>query len=445
MKFNNHFSTYKILNINTFFMKRMTLFLAFLIISSFSYSQDLEYAKSVVKKLASPEFQGRGYTANGNFLAAEFISGEYKRFGLVPCGKSYYQKFNISINTLPNEISLKINDEALKPAIDYLVHSSSPGIKGKFNIVKVRKNEIDSEEKLTALINKAGDNFILIDETEKASEDIELNKKIKNYVSYLKTNTQIPCKGIIVYTKEKLTYENSTSQNVRPIVIINKVIDLDSFNSLELTIDSKFIKRYKTQNVAGCIKGSVNPDSMIVVTAHYDHIGQMGKATYFPGANDNASGVAMNLSLADYYSKNKPKYTMVFIALSGEEAGILGAKAFAANPLIKLNRIKFLVNFDMAGTGEEGIKVVNGSVFQDKFDLLSKINAENKLVPKVDIRGESCNSDHCPFYQKGVPCFFIYTQGGIKAYHDIYDRYETLPFTAFVGYRKLMIKFFDSI
>ena len=445
MKLINRFITYNILNFNTISMKRITLFLAIITISSFAYSQDLEYAKSVVKKLASPELQGRGYTANGNFLAAEFISGEFKRFGLVPYGKSYYQKFNISINTFPDKLSLKINGETLKPGIDYLIHASSPGIKGKFNIIKVRKNEIDSDDKLAALIKKAGDKFILIDETEKASGDIELNKKIKYNVSYLKTNAQIPCKGIIIYTNEKLTFEASTSQNVRPIVIINKAMDLNSFNSLELTIDSKFIKRYETQNVVGCIKGSVNPDSMIVITSHYDHIGQMGKATFFPGANDNASGVAMNLSLAAYYSKNKPKYTMVFIALSGEEAGILGAKAFAANPLITLNKIKFLVNFDMAGTGEEGIKVVNGSVYQDNFDLLSKINTEYKLVPKVDIRGESCNSDHCPFYQKGVPCFFIYTQGGIKAYHDIYDIYETLPFTAFVGYRKLMIKFFDTI
>jgi Zn-dependent M28 family amino/carboxypeptidase len=136
---------------------------------------------------------------------------------------------------------------------------------------------------------------------------------------------------------------------------------------------------------------------------------------------------------------------MVFIALSGEELGILGAKAFTDHPLIDLDKIKFLVNFDLAGTGEEGIRVVNGSIFKEKFDLILKINQQHGLLPKVDIRGAACNSDHCFFYQKGVPCFYIYTQGGIRAYHDFYDKYETLPFTGFVGYCKLMILFFDSI
>jgi hypothetical protein len=99
----------------------------------------------------------------------------------------------------------------------------------------------------------------------------------------------------------------------------------------------------------------------------------------------------------------------------------------------------------LAGTGDEGIKIVNGSVFNDKFDLITSINAQQQLLPKIAIRGEACNSDHCYFYQKGVPCFYIYTLGGIQAYHDIYDKYETLPLTEFVDYCSLMIMFFDSI
>jgi len=426
-------------------MKTIYIFLTFLILSTISYSQDIEYGRSIVKKLASPELQGRGYTDNGNILAAEFISSEYKRIGIVPFRESYYQKFDISINTFPDKISLKINGDTLKPGIDYLIESSSPSIKGKFNIVKSNRKGIDTEEKLIGLINKAGDNFILIDNIEKFTEDKELNKKIDDYISFLKYSPQISCKGIIVYTKEKLTWENSTFQNARPIVVINKDIDLNSFNTFELIIESKFIKKFETQNIVGYIKGNLKPDSFIVITAHYDHLGRMGKDTYFPGANDNASGVAMILNLAAYYAKNIPKYSIVFISLSAEEVGILGAKEFTDNPLINLKSIKFLINFDLAGTGDEGIRVVNGSVYKDKFDLLTKINMENNLLPKIDIRGEACNSDHCLFYQKGVPCFYIYTQGGIEAYHDIYDKFETLPLTEFVDYCTLIIKFFDRI
>lgn len=426
-------------------MRRVSILLILLILSLITYSQDLEYAKSVVKKLAAPELQGRGYTQKGNLLAAEFISGEYKSIGLLPLGKSYYQKFDIPVNTFPNKMLLKIDGETLKPAVDYLVESSSPGIKGKYNILKSSRKGIDTKEKLTDLIKKAGDCFILIDNTEKVADDKELNKRIDENISYLKHSPQISVKGVIIFTKEKLVWENSTFQNIRPVVVINKDISLSCVNSVEVNIESKFIKNYETQNIVGYLKGSFNPDSFIVVTAHYDHLGRMGKATYFPGANDNASGVAMILSLANYYAKNKPKYSVVFIALSAEEVGILGAKEFTEHPLMKLNSIKFLINFDMAGTGEEGVRVVNGSVYKEKFDLLTKINSENKYLPKIDIRGAACNSDHCFFYQKGVPCFYIYTQGGIKAYHDIYDKYETLPFTEFVDYCALMIQFFDKI
>ncbi|MBN1180867.1 MAG: M28 family peptidase [Bacteroidales bacterium] len=425
-------------------MKQLTIFFIFLIASAISYAQDIEYAKSVVQRLASSELHGRGYTEKGNWLAAEFISGEYKRMGLVALDKSYYQQFNISINTFPNALSLKINNEILKPGIDYLIESSSPGIKGKFNVVKCNRKELDTEEKLIGLINKAGTDFILIDNTEQSTDDQEANKKIDDYINFLKYSPQVSSKGIVIYTKEKITWGNATYEGARPVVIINKEMDLKSVQSLEIIIENKFIKNYETQNVVGCIKGSLYPDSFLVVTAHYDHLGQMGKETFFPGANDNASGVAMLLSLADHYSKNQPEYSMLFIALSAEEVGLLGAKAFTEDPLIELSRIKFLVNFDLAGTGEEGVRVVNGSVYKDKFELLTQLNTAHQLLPKIDIRGAACISDHCMFYQKGVPCFYIYTQGGIKAYHDVFDRYETLPLTEFVDYCNLMIRFFDS-
>jgi hypothetical protein len=424
-------------------MKKSLLILGLLFPITLSYSQSLDYAKSIVAKLASPELQGRGYTDNGNLLAAEYISGEYKRIGLLPIEKSYYQKFNIPINTFPGKIMVKLNGEVCKPGADYLIESSSPAIKGTYPVTHATRKDINSEQKLVNLIQKAGNNFILIDNTDK-SDDKDLNKKTDDYIGYLKYSPQIPCKGIIIYTKDKLDWENSTSLNTRPIITINKDIDVNSINAIELNLENKFIKKYETQNIIGYIKGSEKPDSFLVVMAHYDHLGKMGSETYFPGANDNASGVAMLLNLANYYTQNKPKYSMVFIALSAEEVGIIGAKICTENPPIKLNRIKFLVNFDLAGTGEEGIRVVNGSIFKDKFDILTKINSETHLLPKVDIRGAACNSDHCLFYQKGVPCFYIYTQGGIKAYHDIYDKAETLPLTEFVDYCTLMIKFFDT-
>jgi aminopeptidase YwaD len=427
-------------------MKKTILVSILIVVHFLTFSQDIDYTKQIIQKLSSPEFKGRGYIENGDRISADYIANEFKISGLSYVNKkSYFQEFSLSANTFPGQVLVKINGIELKPAYDYLIESSSPSIKGKFNIITTSRSQIDSQEKLISVINKAVNSFVLIDSRDRSNEKPELSKKIDEYIEALKYNPQIPVKGIIIFTNDKLTWESSQEQSVRPVVIINKELDLTNTNSIEIAVDAKFIQNYKTQNVIGTIKGTSNTDSTIVVLAHYDHLGKFGKDIYFPGANDNASGVAMILNLAKHYSSNKPKYTMIFIALSGEELGLLGAKAFVDNPLTDLSKIKFLVNFDLAGTGDEGIKVVNGSVFKDKFDLMTKINQQENLLPKVEIRGAACNSDHCFFYQKGVPCFYIYTLGGIKAYHDVFDKFETLPLTEFIDYNKLMIKFFDSI
>ena len=194
----------------------------------------------------------------------------------------------------------------------------------------------------------------------------------------------------------------------------------------KLTIDvkNKFYKAYKSQNVIGYIKGEV--DSFLVFTAHYDHLGKLGERATFYGANDNGSGDAMVLNLADYYSHHKSHYTMVFMFFSGEEVGLLGSIYNALHPVFDLKKVKFLMNLDMVGTGQEGIRIVNSTVFKKEYDLLNKINSNKKYLVEIKKRGEAANSDHYPFYAKGVPAFFIYTLGGSKQYHNIYDKPDQL-------------------
>ena len=95
----------------------------------------------------------------------------------------------------------------------------------------------------------------------------------------------------------------------------------------------------------------------------------------------------------------------------------------------------------MIGTGSEGMTVVNGSIFKEEFQLLEKLNAEKKYTPSILKRGEAANSDHYFFYKKGVSSFFIYLRGGIQAYHDIFDKEETLPLTGFENLYLLLLDF----
>jgi len=173
----------------------------------------------------------------------------------------------------------------------------------------------------------------------------------------------------------------------------------------------------------------------------------MGKDTYFAGANDNASGISMLLSLAKHYAelKDENKYSILFIAFGAEEAGLIGSKYFVNHPIFPLNNIKFLINMDLMGTGEEGLMVVNGKVFEKQYDLLCSINKEYDYFPVIKKRGKAANSDHYYFSEKGVPSFFLYTLGGIKAYHDIYDVPKTLPLNKFKESHQLIRAFIKAL
>lgn len=216
---------------------------------------------------------------------------------------------------------------------------------------------------------------------------------------------------------------------------------IDQPEAIELDIQNRFIPDFEASNVCALVKGTRMPDSLVVFTAHYDHLGGMGSNTYFPGANDNASGVSFLLSMAKHYAAHPPAYSMAFICFAGEEAGLLGSKYFTEHPPVALSKIRFLINLDMVGTGETGITVVNAPLHPIEFALLNSINNEHQYLAKINPRGKTANSDHYYFSEKGVPAFFIYTTGGIRAYHDVYDLPSTLPFTEYQDLFKLFIAF----
>ncbi|MFI5149904.1 MAG: M28 family metallopeptidase [Bacteroidia bacterium] len=436
------------------------LFLAALFLRSVSvFSQDksseiYKYARQVVDTLASPSMHGRGYVNNGDKVASDYIEGQMKSFGLKKFGSDYRQEFHLNVNTFPGEMQLKycalddfkcIHNSETLPGSGFIADPSCPSVKGQFQLVRVDANSVKSYQDIGFLKRDNFDKrFLYIDTTD--IRDPELRKGIQSLV----TEPPLGIKGIII-RKRCLTehcnplgpWDVAFDQSKSPIIYSTGFLEEDHADMVKLNIQAKLIKNYKTKNLISYIPGTLYPDSFIVFTAHYDHLGQMGKDTYFPGANDNASGSAMLLSLARYYSQpaHAPKYSVAFMAFSGEEAGLLGSAYYAEHPLFPLRQIKFLINMDIMGTGDEGITVVNGTEFKPSFDALQKLNEQGHYLPEVKIRGKAANSDHYPFFMKGVPDFFIYTRGGIKAYHDIYDKAQTLPLTKFEDVFHLLTSF----
>jgi aminopeptidase YwaD len=420
-------------------MRYLNLVLVFLLLSfNALQAQNKNFVRDIINKLASESFHGRGYVNNGDDLAASFIAEIYDSLELKKVSDSYYQTFNIEVNTLPGAVKVAVGNKILQPGKDYLVEPGSPSVHGSFKLKYISEEDMEDPNKLIRSLKKEKKTFVVFPPYDRN------NKNIVNLVNFLRYEPTSPVDGIIELTDDKLTWYGATWQAQRPSLIIQRSAFPEKAEKLTLNIKAEFEGQYETQNVIGKITGQ--SDSVIMITAHYDHLGRMGKNTYFPGANDNASGTALMIDLARHYSSmDSLPYTMIFIAFGAEEVGLLGSRYFVENPLIELNRIKFLLNFDLAGTGDEGIQVVNGSVFKDKFDLLREINDEHNLLPEVKVRGEACNSDHCPFYEKGVPGFFIYTLGGIKAYHDIDDIAETLPLTEYEDYFRLITKFISRL
>ena len=364
-----------------------------------THSQNIQFGKKIVDTLSSPYFWGRGYTNDGMSKAADFISTQFQSFGILPLkGKTFFQNFTYSVNTFPAKMDVSINGIVLQPGTDFIVSPESKGVKGTGTL-----RQVDSTQ--------------FIDDANR----------------------------VIIRLEEKLTWSVAQQAEDYTLLLVHKNAIKGMPVSCSVDIENKLVKNFKAANVCGMVKGTLYPDSIIFITAHYDHLGGMGSGTYFPGANDNASGIALLLNLANYYSTHPQTYSIGFICFAGEEAGLIGSKYYTENPLVPLKNIRFLINTDLAGTGQEGITVVNAYEFAKEFALLLKVNEQHQLLANINARGKAANSDHYFFSEKGVPAFFFYTLGGIKAYHDVFDIAETLPLNEHEDLNTLVIKFIELL
>lgn len=398
------------------------------------WGQKIDY-RHFTKQLCAEEFHGRGYVDNGDSIAAQYLAESFKKIGLQPIDGSYFQAYSFSVNTFPGKMLVVTEKDTLVPGKDFLISPNSSGIKGIVYPVQVSPAEFLKKNKNNFLISN--NEALLIDYSGLPKDSIRL---VKNKINEVEERL-----AIIEVTDEKLTW--SVSQGVQQafhlIIAKSALKTMPSF--IQLDIDQSFISKHAANNIIGYCYAKKKTTKTILLSAHYDHLGRMGKDTYFPGANDNASGNAMLIHLAEQFVKTPAKYNLLFVAFSGEEIGLLGSKHMVANPIIPLRDIRFMLNLDILGSGEEGITVVNSTLFPKEFELLQSINTKSTLLKTIKPRGPAANSDHYYFTEAGVPAFFIYTMGPNKHYHDIEDRYENLSFEAFDSLNSLLLKFIKKI
>ncbi|MDG2530770.1 M20/M25/M40 family metallo-hydrolase [Caulobacter endophyticus] len=187
-------------------------------------------------------------------------------------------------------------------------------------------------------------------------------------------------------------------------------------------------------NLVARIKGRAPDGKALVVTAHYDHVGVKNGQIY-NGADDNASGVAGLLAVAEAFKVKPPKHDVLIVALDAEEGGLRGAKAFVAQPPIPLSAIGLNVNFDMLSKNAKGELYAAGAAPQPALKPILEAVARTapvklKLGHDTDAEGKESNwttqSDHGAFAEKGVPWVYFGVEDHPE-YHQPTDDFETIP------------------
>lgn len=407
-------------------------------------SAETRFIKQRIATLAGNTMHGRGYVQKGAERAARYLVKQLQEAGLRPVGadSSYTQAYTFPVNTFPGEMSLKLGKKEAVPGVEYLIDAASPSYFGEAQkVVTVDllwgKRDWLGINADTPLAMPAGSVFLLknVDSAKKLLVDPRLLPDALPRGAYI-----IPVKGKMTWT-----VSTDTTANGATIFYVQDSVLPKRVKRANIAARAVFEPATRQQNVMAMVPGRAFPDSFIVFTAHYDHLGMMGRQTTFPGASDNASGTAMLLALARHFAANPQRYSVLFIFFSGEEAGLKGSRYFTQHPAVPLEKMRFLVNLDIMGDASGGATAVNATEFPTEFALLQRLNERGNYLPKINSRGKAANSDHYFFTEAGVPSFFLYSHGGKGYYHDVFDTPKAVTLANVDRMMKLMIEFVGAL
>ncbi|MBP7102042.1 MAG: M28 family peptidase [Bacteroidales bacterium] len=409
-------------------------------------AQDSLFFRETIANLASPEFHGRGYAFKGDSIAADYIAEKFKKFNLEKWTPDYYQPYKINMNVFEGDAIVSFGKEFSKPELfeNFQIMAYSSSLHGSFKVKPIKAEDIFNN-KLKAF--PADNNtFVYIDISMLDTKD-SMQLKIYNKVIETTFLNTLGVRGYILVSNNLLSWRLALGQKMTNHVTINITKEClpKKPKSISVNVDSRYIENYQTQNVCAYVKGKTYPDSFFVFVAHYDHLGHFGKDYILYGANDNASGTAFIVDLARHYSKpeNQPDYSIAFLAVSAEEIGLLGSTYYVENSFFPISNIKTVINFDMVGTGENGITLVCGKAFPEEFKKIEGLNNKNSYLQKVVDREATNNSDHYPFYKEGAMAFFIYAMGNSGRYHHTSDRLENMTLGGYSGLFKLITDYIN--
>ena len=198
--------------------------------------------------------------------------------------------------------------------------------------------------------------------------------------------------------------------------------------SIEIKVDTEYLPVADTVNVVGILPGS-DPelkDEYLLLGAHLDHVGTQGGTAHFAGANDNASGTAAVVEMAEAFVQGgvHPRPSVVFVLFTGEEQGLVGSKYYAAHPARPLAETVAMFNLDCVAHGDS-IQIWGGHTSPVLWDLARGLDVQaDRLLSARTGRGGG--ADAAPFHQQGVPTIYFTSKYSYTHLHRTSDTVETL-------------------
>ncbi len=432
---------------------------------------DQELASSI-KILSSEEFQGRKPGLPGDSLAAHFIAEKFRKSGLVMLYNKGYQPVKLITGfKFGKENHLKSAQKIFELGDDYepLFFSANKSFSGTLALAGYGMTISTDSLKWDDYQNYQAENcWVLI--LDGVPDNLAQNKEMKKHSdlrSKVLNAIDHHANGILIVTpdfntkgaaKATMFDKNSAPYSVPVMKISQKTADLILDKQLSIAEIENKIKKDQmpyfkqtdivvqgeasvlpkvtvTQNIVGMVPGR-DPklsDEFIIVGAHYDHLGYggAGSGSRMPdtvavhhGADDNASGVAAVIELAQKFSYEKSnRRPIVFAAFTAEEFGLIGSKAFVKEPPYSQGKADAMFNFDMVGRLDSTKDLTVGGVgtaLESNALVDSLIHGYNLKISKEGYGP----SDHASFYGENIPVIY-FTSGVHDQYHtpkDTYDR-----------------------
>lgn len=419
--------------------------------------------------LSSDRFMGRLAGSPEYEMAARHVALRFKELGLKPVGQeSFLQFFEVEYNTIDKAkvtINYPNNSEPyeLRLGTDFVCR----GLTGSgdfeaemafvgFGIQTDHYNDykdIDVSGKVviafrqSPLWNLEGGNWGDISPRGKARVAKENGAKA---IVFINVPNEIPSRELIGSTAcgapphlydfpmLQITKEiansifissNASVDGLYNAIYTNRIPNSFSLNSkIWIRIEANYDPKALTPNVVGVWEGNhkTKKNEYIVVGAHLDHVGTQERMLIFPGANDNASGVAslIEMAMALKQGNINTDRSILFVIFSAEESGMHGSNYFVENPTVDLNQIVAMLNFDCVAQGDS-IAIGGKHSFPKLWSIAESIDKKTtRMLSSQTFGGGGADAE--AFYRKGIPTLYFNTSGGYKHLHLPTDTAETL-------------------